>query len=209
MRGLGTVLCATLCVVAGVGSAFASGSQRSTTLPFSGGCSGHSAPRVAPHLLGARAQIAVPKPWNVAVGWTGSGAGTICGRDYLLVDPPADTNNCEQDAVYAQAARGPRTSVSLLRTGVIVRGALPTVSGMRGAWAEVNVGVSGRYAAYQVVAAYEASNHQLAYELIVVPPSSYPGICRNSGAQARAIARQLARTFRVAISNPATAQTFP
>jgi hypothetical protein len=159
-------------------------------------------------LLGARAQLSVPKAWSVVISSTQSGAGSTCARDYLLIDPPADAGNCEQDAVYAQTGVGPQPPLSLLRTGVMGRGALPTASGMRGAWAEVDVGVSGRYAAYQVLAAYEAANHRLSYQLIVVPPASYPGICHGSGPKARAIARQLAQSFRVAISDPATAQTF-
>ena len=68
--------CAALCVALVTGLAFASGSERSYTMPFSGGCEHRNPPKLAPHLLGARAQLTVPSAWNVVRGHTGNGAGT-------------------------------------------------------------------------------------------------------------------------------------
>jgi hypothetical protein len=199
------VICAALCVAVGAGLAFASGSDRSYTMPFSGGC-GHNPPKLAPHLLGARAQITVPRAWHAVAGLT---PGPTCAQEYALINPPGDLGRlCEQDQVYAEAGAGPQTPASIFHPGfpVVGRGALPTVAGMRGDWVELDVGVSGKYHAYQVNAGYEATNHKLFYELIVIPPSSYPGNCHSSGPQARAIAQQLARSFRVVVTNPSTAQ---
>jgi hypothetical protein len=153
----------------------------------------------------------VPRAWDAVRGLTENGAGTTCAQEYLLINPPGVVGRlCEQDEVFAEAGAGSRTPASFLRTGfpVIGHGALPTVSGMRGAWEELDVGVSSKYPAYEVDAAFEATNHRLFYELIVAPPPSYPGVCHGGGAQARAIARQLARSFRVAVTDPTTAQAF-
>ena len=211
IRASVAVSCSALCVAAGTALAFASASERSYTLPFSGGCGARNPPKVAPNLLGARAQFTVPRAWSAVAGLTRNGAGTTCAQEYLLINPPGNVGRlCRQDQVYAEAGAGFQTPASILRPGfpVIGRGALPTESGMRGAWEEVDVGVSAKYAAYEVDAGYEATSHKLFYELIVIPPPSYPGICHDSGSQARAIARQLARTFRVAVTDPSTAQTF-
>ena len=208
IRVSAAVICAALCVAAGTGLAFASGSDRGYTMPFSGGCGHGNPPKLAPHLLGARAQVMVPRAWHAVSGLT---PGPTCAQEYALINPPGDLGRlCRQDQVYAEAGAGFQTPTSILGAGVPVlgRGALPTVAGMRGAWEELDVGVSGKYAAYQVNAGYEATNHKLFYELIVIPPSSYPGNCRGSGPQARAIARQLARSFRVAVTDSPTAQTF-
>jgi hypothetical protein len=63
------------------------------------------------------------------------------------------------------------------------------------------------YPVYGVSAAYEATNRRLFYELDVVPPQSESGCRAGSGSLARGIARQLAKSFRVDVSNPATAET--
>jgi hypothetical protein len=202
------VICAALCVAGGAGLAFASGSDPSHTLPFSGGCGHRNPPKLAPHLLGARAQITVPRAWNAVRGLTQNGAGTTCAQEYLLINPPGEIGRlCEQDQVYAETGAGPQTPASpRFHSGfaVLGHGALPTVAGMQGSWEELDVGASE--AAYQVTAGYEATDHRLFYELIVVPPPSYPGICRDSGPQTRAIARQLARSFRVVVTSPSTAE---
>jgi hypothetical protein len=200
------VACAAFCVASGVGLAFASGSVRSDTMPFSGGC-GHHPPKLAPHLLGARARFTVPRTWSAVPALT---SGSICAQEYVLINPPGDVNRrCEQDQVYAEAGAAPQPPSSL-RSGfpVLARGALPIVAGMQGSWEERDVGVAGKYHAYQISAGYEAANHKLFYELIVNPPSSYPDTCHSGGPAARAIARQLARSFRVAVTDPPTAQTF-
>jgi hypothetical protein len=88
----------------------------------------------------------------------------------------------------------------------IARGKLPTLSGMHGAWEELNTGVIHKYPEYQVVAAYETANGKSFYELMVVPPPTYPNGCHSSGPTARAVARQLATSFRVEVTDPATAQ---
>jgi hypothetical protein len=152
----------------------------------------------------------VPSAWDVVRGLTGNGGGTTCAQGYLLINPPGEVGRlCEQDQLYAESGAGFQTPASILRPGfpVLVHGALPAVAGMRGAWDELDVGVSGKYAAYEVDAGYETTSHGLFYELIVIPPSSYPGMCHGDGARARAIARQLARSFRVAVTDPSTAQT--
>jgi hypothetical protein len=146
----------------------------------------------------------------VVSGLTEDGAGTTCVQEYLLFNPPDRAGRlCEQDQVFAEVDTSPRTPASILRSGypVIGSGALPTASGMRGAWFELDVGVSPKYAAYEITAGYEAANRKLLYELIVVPPPSYPGICHDDGPQARAIAREVAQSFRVAVTDPSTAQT--
>ena len=43
------------------------------------------------------------------------------------------------------------------------------------------MGVVGEYHAYQISAAYEATNHKVFYELIVNPPFSYPDTCHSGG----------------------------
>jgi len=200
------VACAALCVASGTGLAFASGSERSDTMPFSGGC-GHHPPKLAPHLLGARAQFTLPSGWSAVRERT---PGPTCARRYVLVNPPGGVNRrCEQVQVYAQAGAAPQPPTSL-HSGfpVLARGALPTVAGMQGSWEELDVGVAGKYHAYQISAGYESTNHRLFYELIVIPPSSYPDTCHSGGPQARASARQLARSFRVAVTDPPTAETF-
>jgi hypothetical protein len=200
------VTCAVLCAASATGLAFASGSGRSDTMPFSGGC-GHHPPKLAPHLLGARAQFIVPSDWSAVRART---PGPICARGYVLINPPGGANlRCEQDRVYAQAGAAPQPPVSL-RSGfpVLGRGALPTVAGMQGSWEESDVGVAGKYHAYQITAGYEATDHKLFYELIINPPSFYPNTCHSGGPEARATARQLARSFRVAITDPPNAQRF-
>ena len=200
------VSCAAMCAAFGTG--LASGSERSDTLPFSGGCGAHSPPKLAPALLGARARFTVPRGWNAVRGLT---PGPTCAQQYLLINPPGNLGRlCEQDQVYAEAGAGFQTPASNLHPGypVLGRGALPTVAGRRGAWEELDVGVSGKYAAYQVNAGYEAANRKLFYEVIVTPPPSYPGICHDAGPRARATAIQLARSFRVAVTDASTAQTF-
>ena len=200
------VSCAALCLAVETGLAFAFVSERIYTLPFSGGCGHGNPPRLAPNLLGARAQVTVPRAWHAVAGLT---SGPTCEQHYALINPPGDLGSlCEQDEVYAHSGAGPESPASILAPGypVLGRGALPTVAGMRGAWEELDVAVSAKYAAYQVIAGYEAANRRLFYELIVTPPSSYPGVCHGSGPQARAIARQLARSFRVAVTDPSTAQ---
>jgi hypothetical protein len=200
------VTCAALCVASGAGLAFASKSGRSDTMPFSGGC-GHHPPKLAPHLLGARAQFTVSRGWSAVREQT---PGPSCSREYLLITPPGDVNRrCEQDQVYAQAGAAPQPPTSL-HSGfpVLGRGPLPTVAGMQGSWEELDVGVPGKYHAYQISAGYEATNHRLFYELIINTPSSYPDTCHSGGSRARATARQLARSFRVVVADPPTAQTF-
>jgi hypothetical protein len=177
-------------------------------MPFSGGCGHRNPAKLAPHLLGARARFTVSSAWSAVRELT---PGTTCAAEYLEINPPGDVGRlCEQDQVYAEAGAGPQTPASILRPGfpVLGRGALPTVSGMLGAWEELDVGVSGKYHAYQVNADYEATNHKLFYELIVIPTSSYAGNCRAGGSQSRAIARQLARSFQVAVTDSPTAQAF-
>jgi hypothetical protein len=199
---------AAFCVAAGTGLASASGSQRSYTMPFSGGC-GHHPPTLAPHLLGSQAQFTVPTAWSAVRELT---PGTICARGYLLINPPASIGPlCDQGQVYAQAAAGFRTPAPFLHSGfpVLGRGALPAVAGMRGAWGELDLGGAGKYRAYEVLAGYEAANHRLLYELIVIPPSSHLGDCHTGGGlQARIVAIQIARSFRVAVTDPSTPQTF-
>ena len=56
-------------------------------------------------------------------------------------------------------------------------------------------------------AAYEAANRDVFYELSVVPPVSESGCPAGSSSLARGIARELARSFRVDVTDPATAQT--
>ena len=140
MRVSVAVICVALCVAAGTGLAFASGSERSYTMPFSGGCGHRNPPKLAPHLLGARAQVTLPGAWHVVATLT---PGPTCAQEYSLINPPGDVGRlCEQDQVYAEAGAGFQTPASILHAGfpVLGRGALPTVAGMRGAWEELDVG---------------------------------------------------------------------
>jgi hypothetical protein len=199
-------------IALGTALAFASGRDRVDTLPFSGSCGGRNPPQMARHLLGARAQVSVPSSWRTVHGLTENGVGTSCAQEYVVISPPGEVGrDCEQEQVYATATSADSgTPASYLGQGfpVIARGALPAVSGMRGVWEELEEGVSPKYAVYEIDAAYEADNHKLVYELGVGPPPSYTGICRGSGPQARAIARQIARSFRVVVTAPSTSQRF-
>jgi hypothetical protein len=204
------VICAMVCV--GVGAAQASGSRsgRVYELRFSGYCVGAGKiPRVAPHVLGALAQVTVPAAWRtIRVPPNTSPSGGDCGQPYLLTDSRGDANECLPQMVYATVAPGgSETPAAFLRSGdqVLAHGQLPTVSGMRGVWAELNVG--SEEPAYQVSAAYEAANREVFYELSVDPPLSESGCPADSGSLARGIARELARSFRVDVTDPATAQT--
>jgi len=213
MRGLVAVISAAVCVALGTALAFASGSDRLYTLPFAGSCGGRNPPQLARHLLGARAQVSAPRAWNTVRGLTANGVGASCGQEYMVISPPGEVGRaCDQEEVLATAtSAGSQTLASFLGQGslaVIARGALPRVSGMRGAWEELEGGVTPKYAVYGVDAAYEATNHKLFYELSVGPPPSYTGICHGSAPQARAIARQIAGSFRIDVTDPSTAQRF-
>jgi hypothetical protein len=52
-----------------------------------------------------------------------------------------------------------------------------------------------------------AANRRVFYELDVVPPVSESGCPAANGSLARGIARQPARSFRVEVTDPATAET--
>jgi hypothetical protein len=177
-------------------------------MPFSAGCSETATPGPAPHILGARAQLTVPSAWRTLLVPPYGGG---CGQPHLLTDARGDANECVQETVYATvAAAGSDTPAAFLANNsllVLARGRLPTVSGMRGAWAEVAVGVSLAYETYAVNAAYEAANRKLFYELDAVPTLSESGCPAGSGSLARGIARELARSFRVEVTDPATAET--
>jgi hypothetical protein len=141
-----------------------------------------------------------------------SPSGGGCEQPYLLTDRRGDGNECVQQTVYAEVApaASSETPEAFLASGgiqVLAHGELPTVSGMTGVWAEVQGGVTRAYPTYGVSAAYEAANRKLFYELSVTPPPSESGCPAGSGSLARGIARELARSFRVDITDPATAQT--
>jgi hypothetical protein len=182
------------------------------SLPFSAFCSGKATPKVAPRILGAHAHVTVPSAWRtllVPPNTTSSGGG--CGQPYLLTDGRGDAHECVQQSVYATVTpSGSGTPAAFLASGslqVLAHGRLPTVSGMRGVWAELAVGVTQAYRTYLVNAAYEAANRKLFYELMVVPPVSESGCPAGSGSLARGIARELARSFRMDVTDPATAET--
>lgn len=178
-------------------------SGRVFELPFSGTCANGR----TPHVLGALAEVTVPTSWR-----TVRVPPYQCGQPYLLTDRRGDAGLCVQQTVYATMApsAGPGTPGAFLGHGytVLVRGRLPAVSGMRGVWEELDVGVTSAYPSYQVDAAYEAANHRAFYELIVVPPFPAMGCPASTGPQARGIARQLASSFRVLVTHPATAETY-
>jgi hypothetical protein len=212
MRALLAVICALLCVGAGAAQASGSGSGRVYEMRFSAYCVGaRKIPRVAPHVLGALAQVTVPAAWHtLLVPPNTSPSGGSCEQPYLLTDRRGDANECVQQMVYATVApAGSETPAAFLGRGyqVLAHGQLPTVSGMSGVWAEVNVGVTPAYPAYGVSSAYEAANREVFYELSVVPPVSESGCPAGSSSLARGIARELARSFRVDVTDPATAQT--
>jgi hypothetical protein len=216
VRALLAVICAVVCVGAGSAQASGSGSGRVYEMRFSAYCLGaRKIPRVAPHVLGALAQVTVPAAWHtIHVPPNASASGGNCGQPYLLTDRHGDGNECVQETVYATVAPGgSETPAAFLDEAagsviaVIARGALPTESGMRGVWAELAVGSTPAYPTYGVSAAYEAANHKVFYELSVVPPFVESHCPAGSGSLARGIARQLARSFRVDVTDPATAQT--
>lgn len=68
--------------------------------------------------------------------------------------------------------------------------------------------MTAAYPSYQVDAALEAANRRVFYELIIVPPIPVEGCPASIGPQARGIARQLASSFRVLVTHPATAETY-
>jgi hypothetical protein len=183
--------------------AASSASGRVFELPFSGPCASGKTPRV----LGALAQVTVPASWH-----TLRVPAYHCGQPYLLTDRRGDAGLCVQQTVYATMApnTGSGTPGAFLGHGytVLARGRLPAVSGMRGLWEELDVGVTSAYPSYQVDAAYEAANHRVFYEIIVVPPFPAQGCPAATGPQARGIARTLASSFRVLVTHPATAETY-
>ena len=204
VRSLLAVICAVVCVGAGVAQASGSGSGRVYEMRFSAYCVGaRKIPPVAPHVLGALAQVTVPAAWHTirVPPYTGGPSGPGCAQPYLLTDRRGDAGLCVQETVYATVSTSPFGAGD-----PIARGKLPTVSGMHGVWEELNTGVTYKYPNYQVVAAYEMANRKLFYELMVVPPPTYPNGCHGSGPTARAVARQLATSFRVEVTDPATAQ---
>jgi hypothetical protein len=179
-------------------------------MPFSARCSEKTTPRVAPRILGAHAHVTVPSAWRtLLVPPNTTSSGGDCGQPYLLTDGRGDANECVQQMVYATVApAGSETPAAFLASGyqVLAHGQLPTVSGMRGVWAELAVGATPAYPSYGVSAAYEAANRKVFYELDVVPPVSESGCPAGSGSLARGIARELARSFRVDVTDPATAE---
>jgi hypothetical protein len=194
----------------------ASAAGRAYFLPFSAFCTAKTTPRTpkaAPRILGARAQVTVPSAWRtilVPPNTTSSGGG--CEQPYLLTDARGDANECVQQTVYATVAPaggagGPAAAIASGALQVLAHGRLPTTSGMRGAWAELAVGVTDAYRSYGVNAAYEAANHRLFYELSVGPPVSESGCPAASASLSHGIARELARSFRVDVTDPATAET--
>ncbi|MGD0385528.1 MAG: hypothetical protein ABSB73_05265 [Solirubrobacteraceae bacterium] len=179
-----------------------SASGRVFELPFSGPCaSGRT-----PHVLGAVAQVTVPASWR-----TVTVPPYQCAQPYLLTDRRGDAGLCVQQTVYATMAPGggAETPAAFLGHGytVLARGRLPTISGMRGVWEELDVGMRGS-PSYGVNAAYEAANRDVFYELLVEAPFPAQGCPASSGPQARGIARQLASSFRVLVTHPATAETY-
>jgi hypothetical protein len=206
--------CACSVAVAASTQADASASGRVYSLAFSEFCSAKSTPRavnVAPHILGAHAQVTMPSAWRTVLvppNSTSSGGG--CGQPYLLTDARGDASECVQQSVYATVAPGgAETPAAFLANGyeVLAHGQLPTVSGMRGVWAEIQGGVTSAYPVYGVSAAYEAANRKLFYELDVVPPKSESGCPAGSGSLARGIARELAKSFRVDVTDAATSES--
>jgi hypothetical protein len=147
------------------------------------------------------AQVALGAGWRIgraAANDTSSGGG--CGQPYLVIDVPDDAGGCLQQTVYASAERsGSDTPASFIgvRYVIVARGRLAVISGMHGIWEEVQMGSTPAYPAYSVDAVYATAHDATLYELSVVPSPSYTGICRRRGPQARAIARQLAESFRV------------
>jgi hypothetical protein len=188
-------------------------SGRVYTLPFSARCTERdgSYPRLAPHVLGARARLTVPAAWRtILVPPNTTSSGGSCGQPYLLTRPRRDANLCLQETLYATMAPAARsqTPAAFLGSGhaVLARGRLPAVAGMRGVWEEVDVGETEP--AYAVTAAYAAADHRVFYELDVVPPFPAAGCPAVAGQRARGIARQLAISFRVSVSDAATAETY-
>jgi hypothetical protein len=207
------VCCAAMCVSSGVALASASGSGRVYSMRFSASCAntGSKLPLVAPHVLGALARVTVPTAWHtIRVSPNTSPSGGGCAQPSLLTEPRGDADLCVQETVYASVSRaGTKTPAHLLgdeAAAVVARGVLPTVSGMRGVWAEVNVGVTPAYPTYEVDAAYESADRKAFYELSVDPPESESGCPAGSGSLARAVARQLATSFRIDVTDPATAE---
>jgi len=212
------VICLAACAcwgaVAASTQADASASGRAYSLAFSEFCSAKitpGSPKVAHHILGAHARVTMPSAWRtllVPPNTTSSGGG--CGQPYLVTDARGDANECVQQTVYATVAPGgAETPAAFLESGyeVLAHGQLPTVSGMRGVWAEIQGGVTSAYPVYGVGAVYESANRKLFYELNVVPPQSESGCPAGSGSLARGIARELAKSFRVDVTDAATAET--
>ena len=197
--------CLVVCVASGATLAPASGSGRVYMMRFSAFCTntGHKVPLVAPHVLGALARVTAPAAsQTIRVPPNISPSGGRCGQPYLITDRRGHSGLCVQETMAASVSTSPFGGGYL-----IARGELPTVSGMHGVWEELNTGVTYKYPEYQVVAAYEAADRKLFYELTVVPPPTYPNGCHGRGPTARAVARQLATSFRVDVTDPATAET--
>lgn len=206
--------CACSAVVPAAMRADASSAGREYRLPFSAPCRDGATSKVAPHILGAHAQVTVPSAWRtilVPPNETSSGGGCV-EQPYLVTDARGDANECLKQTVYATVAHaegsgGPAAAIANGALQVLAHARLPTASGMRGAWAELAVGATNAYRTYLAYAAYEASDRKLFYELEVVPPVSESGCPAGSAALARGIARELASSFRVDVTDPATAET--
>ncbi len=153
----------------------------------------------------------MPAAWHtvrVPANNTASGGG--CGQPYLLTDRRGDANDCVLQTVYATVE--PARSGSLVGAlgaeggAAIAGGTLPAAPGMRGAWAQVKGGSAPAYPVYAVSAAYESHDRRVLYALTVRPPLVESHCPEGSASLARGIARALARSFRVEVTDPATAE---
>jgi hypothetical protein len=196
-----TIVAAVSATALRASGAHAAASGRVYTLPFAVACA--PPPDVVPKILGARAEVTVPAAWR-----TVRGSQSDCGSPALFTDRRGDGNECVSQEIDGTATsdRGRASLASAVAGGgpVLARGTLPTTSGMRGVWAEVNIGGFGPR--YVVNAAYEAADGKVFYQLRALPPISYDHCPRGSASLARGIARELARSFRVDVTDPSTAE---
>lgn len=201
------LMTATIAAVLNVAGAHAAAGGRVYTLPFTVSCLARNQPAFAPRIVGAHAELTTPAAWRTLQVPAATGSGGGCTSPSLLSDRRTDGNECVQLNVIARASAVRSVSLSRFVTAgrpVIARGVLPTSSGMHGVWAEVDNGEEEP--AYAVNAAYQATDGKLFYSVAVFPPQSYDHCPSDSASIARGVARAVAGSFRVAVTNRATAE---
>jgi hypothetical protein len=204
--GLRIAFLAGACALAGAPSALAVAPAIST-LPFAALSSCEAMthrPARAPDVAAATARLTMPAGWHTIRVPAYVGSGLSCAAPYLLSDRPGDANLCVELTASASASENTsgRSLADYLSMGgsVVGHGRLPAAAGMHGLWEEFEIGmVAG--SAYAVQAAYESDASKLIYEISLGPTQPPDAGCpRGSSSRSRAFAREVAESFKVALT---------